>query len=1044
MTLAFPQVALDDRAYRHRCKVKDVPVARMRIFNTLEEEAFESPPVFNSAERKRFFSLPLLLKDSLADLRTPTNKVCFLVAAGYFKARRKFFARQFRPTDIEYVARQIGVNPVEVRVEDYSKGTYARHQRVILSYFGCNPFDEAAQVFTASEIAPLVRVQLRPKLLLVEIIEVLTRKKIEIPSYNVLADLIVAAFNRHQRMLSAIVDECLSEKQRDKLDELLEKEPGDGTDEGWRYRLTLLKKPFQSTRPSKIRANMADMTTLQSLYFDLKPVVQRLNLSCEHIRYYAYSVIKSQIPQVSRRADEDRFLHLIAFVVYQTFKLNDTLIDTLLSAVQAAINTVEKEQKDVYFREREQRTQSFSALVDRLKENVRETLSSIRHIVADAQLSDSQKVALIDAALNTETAKPAQVEKQIDDFKESAAKLQQSHDYFTLLETRSLKLQHRVADIVRQVQFAPNCSKPALWDALQHYQQKGGNVDKGAPVDFLSAAQRAALTIPDGKFRVSLYKALLYVETAEAIKSGVLNLAHSEKYRSLDEYLIPQAEWEVHRAEYLQRAQLEGFVDCKTTLRALDQALDARYQKTNQNLQSGKNPYLTIRPNGSFHVSTPKQEEVECLSLGAFFPERKYISMLEMLATVNHVTHFLDEFEHWQIKNQRVKPSPKVLLAGIIGFGCDIGHRKLAQISKQIDEGDLDHAVNWHFSLQNVQGANDRILQLVNRMNLPNIYRRKSDVLHTSSDGQKFEVAVDSLNANYSFKYLGKDKGVSVVTFIDMRDLMWHSTVISSSEREAAYVIDGLMHNDVIKSDVHSTDTHGFAEIICGATHLLGCEFAPRIKGIGRQQLYAFKHRRHYEAQGHVLLPDRYIREALIEDQWDEVLRFIATIRLKVTTASQFFKRLNSYSKQHPLYQALKEFGKIPKTLFILKYVDDLQFRQAIEKQLNKVEGSNKFSKAISFGHNQEFIQSEKEDQEIAEGCRRLIKNAIVCWNYLYLSQEIATEKNEKRRAELIEAIRNGSAATWRHFNLHGEFDFSDERMVDSMGLAVPKNPGFE
>jgi hypothetical protein len=40
----------------------------------------------------------------------------------------------------------------------------------------------------------------------------------------------------------------------------------------------------------------------------------------------------------------------------------------------------------------------------------------------------------------------------------------------------------------------------------------------------------------------------------------------------------------------------------------------------------------------------------------------------------------------------------------------------------------------------------------------------------------------------------------------------------------------------------------------------------------------------------------------------------------------------------------------------------------------------------------------------------------------------------------LIEAIRNGSAATWKHFNLHGEFDFSDERMVDSMGLAFPKN----
>jgi hypothetical protein len=136
----------------------------------------------------------------------------------------------------------------------------------------------------------------------------------------------------------------------------------------------------------------------------------------------------------------------------------------------------------------------------------------------------------------------------------------------------------------------------------------------------------------------------------------------------------------------------------------------------------------------------------------------------------------------------------------------------------------------------------------------------------------------------------------------------------------------------------------------------------------------------------------------------------------------------------------LKEFGKIPKTLFILKYIDDPEFRQAIEKQLNKVESSQKFSKAISFGHNHEFIQSEKEDQEIAEGCRRLIKNALICWNYLYLAQQLALMTDEDKKQELLNAVRYGSIMAWRHFNLHGEFDFSDERMHDSIGLATPKN----
>ena len=272
-------------------------MARMKIFNSLEEEAFESPPVFNSAERKRFFFLPLMLEDSIANLRTSLNKVCFLVTAGYFKARRKFFARQFRQTDIEYVARQIGINTDEICIEDYSKETYARHQRAILEYFGYTTFDQFARVSIAGEIEALVRVQFRPKLILFDTIQILTRKKIAIPSYNVLADLIVEAINHHQHRLSKIIEDCLNENQYSKLDELLEKEPGNGTGAGWRYRLTLLKKPYQSTQPSKIRANLADLNSLQALYLHLKPVVKRLDLSYACIRYFAYTVIKAQIPR---------------------------------------------------------------------------------------------------------------------------------------------------------------------------------------------------------------------------------------------------------------------------------------------------------------------------------------------------------------------------------------------------------------------------------------------------------------------------------------------------------------------------------------------------------------------------------------------------------------------------------------------------------------------------------------------------------------------------------------------------------------------------
>lgn len=162
------------------------------------------------------------------------------------------------------------------------------------------------------------------------------------------------------------------------------------------------------------------------------------------------------------------------------------------------------------------------------------------------------------------------------------------------------------------------------------------------------------------------------------------------------------------------------------------------------------------------------------------------------------------------------------------------------------------------------------------------------------------------------------------------------------------------------------------------------------------------------------------------------------TIKLKEATASQLFKRLNSYAKQHPLYKALKEFGKIIKSLFMLRYMSDLPLRQAIEKQLNKGELGNRFNRAISFGGNQELRFAEKEEQDIADACRRLIRNAVVCWNYLYLSQQLS-QTTPGEQSLLLDTIKAGSAVAWQHINMHGEYDFSEEKLTDSLGLTDPK-----
>ena len=116
----------------------------------------------------------------------------------------------------------------------------------------------------------------------------------------------------------------------------------------------------------------------------------------------------------------------------------------------------------------------------------------------------------------------------------------------------------------------------------------------------------------------------------------------------------------------------------------------------------------------------------------------------------------------------------------------------------------------------------------------------------------------DSLNANYPYKYVGKGQGVSAYTFRDERDLLWYSLVFSSADRESAYVIDGLMHNDVVQSDIHSTDAFGYSEAIFATSHLLGFSYAPRFKNLKRQRLYVFKRRQMDERSTWKIKPTGY------------------------------------------------------------------------------------------------------------------------------------------------------------------------------------------
>ena len=92
---------------------------------------------------------------------------------------------------------------------------------------------------------------------------------------------------------------------------------------------------------------------------------------------------------------------------------------------------------------------------------------------------------------------------------------------------------------------------------------------------------------------------------------------------------------------------------------------------------------------------------------------------------------------------------------------------------------------------------------------------------------------------------------------------------------------------------------------------------------------------------------------------------------------------------------------------------------------MSHVELMNRFSKVVFFGQNQEFQAATKEEQERIILCRTIIQNAIVLWNYLYLSDLLSKVEQQEEIEEIILTVRNSTALTWKYINFIGEYDLT-------------------
>jgi TnpA family transposase len=269
-------------------------------------------------------------------------------------------------------------------------------------------------------------------------------------------------------------------------------------------------------------------------------------------------------------------------------------------------------------------------------------------------------------------------------------------------------------------------------------------------------------------------------------------------------------------------------------------------------------------------------------------------------------------------------------------------------------------------------------------------------------------------------QHYGNDPIIKLYTHITGRYAPFHVKIIAATASEAAHVLDALLETEAgLEIIRHHVDGGGVNDLVFVICHMLGFAFVPRIPDLDGRCLYAFKTAKHYGTLENVI--GERIDADLIRAHWDDVVRLATSIRTRTVSASLMLKRLISTSRQNGLAQALRQMGRIERTLFALDWITDKDLRQTTTAELNKGEARNSLVRAVNLHRLGRFRDRSHENLSIRASALNLVVTAIIYWNTLYMGRVVDAicSGGEAVPAHLLDSL---SPLGWEHVNLTGDY----------------------
>lgn len=897
---------------------------------------------------------------------------------------------------LERLSEQLQTLPSDLKNYSTRRNTRADHLQSILKYLHFSRFAPMDAVQLEAWVLERSLEHDKPTLLLDLACERLIQNRILRPAIGTLERMVVSvrgqAYTETYRRLTGILN--LELKLR--LDNLLiVDEDKNFTRFGW------LKEPANSNTPATLNNALAKYQYI----IDIGVIEWNLTvLNPNRIKFLSQKARRSTNQEIQRMNPEKRYPLLIAFLSQNLTDVTDSILDMFDAYLDEVLHRCRRS-LEIYQQE-----------TVNAKDSAMGTLSFVAAMVANEEIpSEEIRNKVFSNITKLELEEAISVTKEI--LKPTR------NNYLSFLDNHFNRLRQFSGNFLKTLTFYSGIQNDnflyAIEIVLGLHTGSRKKVPDDAPIKFITPTWAKYVFNEDGNIVRQSYEWCVFFNLKDKLNSGDIFVANSRRYADLEGYLIPKEQWKIKKQELCKQLYVssDAYAHINNKIKELEDLLplvnDLLVGTDEIRLEDG----ILVVPRLQAQELPDSAYELENL-ISSRLP---LVDLPELLMEVNSWTGFTNH-----LTSIHDGSSPKAnqihrVYASLLSNACNIPWVDMAR-SANIEYYDLLWSIRSYQREDTLKLANNHLVNYHHKQWLTALWGGGT---LSSSDGQRFPVSGKIRNAKAQLKYFGYGKGVTFYTHTSDQYSQFGSKVIASTERDAMYVLDEILNNETELNILeHTTDTSGYTDLVFGLFDLLGMQFSPRLRDIKDQKLSKIKGK---DFDYPSLKFTGVVNPDYIANRWDDLLRLAGSTKSGYVTSSLFIGKLQSYPRQNNLTYVLQEYGRLIKTIFILKYLLSQTLRRKINTQLNKGEALHSLRNFLWFGGDGKIRKKQEEQQQEQALCLNVATNSVILWNTVYM-QEVLNELEKEGYPVNPDDVSHLSPARFAHINRLGKyfFDFDE------------------